>query len=81
MADSEDAVNGPSRDSTPARGLSSLGEPMPILCADCGWPIGGTTAAVETQERTRSDYRSLQDGEHGAWCHRCKRLTVWRVAS
>jgi hypothetical protein len=49
----------------------------PIKCADCGWPIGGVAAEVDVNERTRFSYAELQPGEHGAWCDRCKRLTVY----
>jgi hypothetical protein len=58
-------------------GPSSLGEPVP--CAECGQIVGGTTADVRVLPHTRSSYTELLPGEHGAWCHRCRRLTVYTV--
>jgi hypothetical protein len=56
--------------------LSSGG---PIACAECGHLVGGTAADVRLLPCTRSSYTELRPGEHGAWCHRCKRLTVYIV--
>lgn len=47
------------------------------MCVDCGVAIGGTTEPVDVRPRTREGYQQLLPGEHGAWCHRCKRLTVY----
>jgi hypothetical protein len=58
-------------------GSLSSGEPVP--CAECGQIVGGTTADVRVLPHTRSSYTELQPGEHGAWCHRCRRLTVYTV--
>lgn len=52
---------------------------MPIRCADCGWPIGGVAQPVSVRDRTRAAYSELRPGEHGAWCHRCKRITAYVV--
>lgn len=84
MADSEnECPSGPDpENATPARGLLSLGakEPAPIRCVHCGQQIGGTAERVHVKAFSRSGWQNLIAGEHGAWCARCERLTVWRVA-
>lgn len=67
----------PQAGSDAGSGPSSLLEPEPIVCVECRHPIGGTTETVEVRPRTRDSYEQLLPGEHGAWCHRCKRLTVY----
>jgi hypothetical protein len=52
-------------------------EPKPIECRDCGRPIGGVAADVQTTGRTRTHWTELQPGEHGAWCKDCAVLTVY----
>jgi hypothetical protein len=57
----------------------SFREPKPIVCSDCNQQVGGTRVAIDVFPRTRSGYSELLYGEHGAWCHRCQRLTVYVV--
>jgi hypothetical protein len=61
---------------TPALG-HSLYQPKPIECRDCGRPIGGVAADVQTTGRTRTHWTELRPGEHGAWCKDCSVLTVY----
>lgn len=49
------------------------------MCVECGVAIGGSHVPVRVRPRTREGYSQLLPGEHGAWCHRCKRLTVYVV--
>ena len=77
-SDSSDSAQVASRRAAnPAEGPLSLGEP--VACVECGGIVGGTSAEVRVLPHSRSDYTELREGEHGAWCHRCRRLTVFVV--
>jgi hypothetical protein len=77
LRDSEvSSPRGSASGATPALGHLSY-QPKPIECRDCGRPIGGVAADVQTTGRTRTHWTELEPGEHGAWCKDCAVLTVY----
>ena len=81
--DNSTAPRGPGSDFNRTVGLSSLGRTVIRCQAVRGARRCDTRLAVVEGDAepvgTVEDLRFVHDGHHGAWCHRCRRVTVYVV--